>query len=149
FHIEFNTITRRARTRFEQCDWAGAQHDSKERLELYKKIIDGLIVQIRATLGEQTQNRYVWMRMKKRYSDLIEGRDDFELTETFFNSVTRKIFATVGVDRDIEFVHSDFAPPPLSPSPPIYRAYWRASSTRDLIRDLLIDYRHSVDYENI
>ena len=37
----------------------------------------------------------------------IAGNHDWELAETFFNSITRRILATVGVDCKIEFVNTD------------------------------------------
>jgi isocitrate dehydrogenase kinase/phosphatase len=49
----------------------------------------------------------VWAGMKAVYAVLVSTRPDTELAETFFNSVTRKIFTTVGVDPRIEFVDSD------------------------------------------
>src|SRR5207245_10081853 len=38
-------------------------------------------------------------------------RDDCGIAETFFNSVTRRIFTTVGVDPLVEFVHPDVREP--------------------------------------
>ena len=37
------------------------------------------------------------------YAELISGRHDLDLSETFFNSVTRRVFTTIGVDADLEF----------------------------------------------
>src|SRR5947209_2247495 len=91
FHKEFKAITHRSKARFEGRDWMGAQKDAAERLDLYKKIIDKIVVDINTMLGDQTQSRSVWVLIKKDYSELIVGRHDFELAETFLNSVTRKI----------------------------------------------------------
>ena len=42
--------------------------------------------------------------MKAAFLDLAGTLPDFELAETFFNSATRRVFATVGIDPEIEFV---------------------------------------------
>jgi isocitrate dehydrogenase kinase/phosphatase len=42
--------------------------------------------------------------MKAAYLNWVQGRTDWELAETFFNSITRRIFTTVGVDEDLEFL---------------------------------------------
>ena len=41
---------------------------------------------------------------------LIDGLPDSEFCKTYFSSVTRKLFATVGVAPDIEFIATDLDP---------------------------------------
>ena len=89
------------------------QEDARERLDLYPRAITRVVADVRRILDEDAQDRTLWARMKAAYTQSIARRTDFELAETFFNSVTRRIFATVGVDPKIEYVDSDFdAPPP-------------------------------------
>ena len=45
--------------------------------------------------------------MKRHYQALIGGQHDVELAETFFNSLTRRIFGTVGVNTAVEFVRRE------------------------------------------
>ena len=123
YQVEFRRITQRAKARFEECDWHGVHSDAVERLELYKKIIDRIVLDVQAALGERSSDRSLWAQMKSEYSRLIASCADFELAETFFNSVTRRIFHTVGVDPNIEFVNSDFEPRPLFNQPKIYAMY--------------------------
>src|SRR5450756_667084 len=112
YQAEFMGITRRAKGRFERCDWRGALADAAERLDLYGHVIDRLENEVRSALGERVADRHVWAAMKAAYSVRIADRPDYGRAETFFNSVTRRVFATVGVDRNIEFVDSDFEPSP-------------------------------------
>jgi isocitrate dehydrogenase kinase/phosphatase len=119
---QFRGITRRARARFEQRDWHGLQHDAVDRLELYGRVIAGTVAALPALLGAAVQDKGVWAAMRAAYSRRITGRPDIELAETFFNSITRRLFATVGVDPGIEFLLSASAPP-SPPGRPVYVTY--------------------------
>ncbi len=140
YQIEFKAITRRAKTRFEQRDWHGVQGDSVERLDLYKKIVDQIVAEMHAVLASDVKNEAVWVQMKAAYSRLIAGCGDFELAETFFNSITRRIFATVGVDRAREFVDSDFNLPPARSARPVYHTFRSPATAEALVRSILACY---------
>ena len=121
---EFQALTRQAKVRFETRDWHGLQRDSSQRLDLYSSAIARSVTEIRALLDNSDHDKKLWVTIKSAYVDLIRDREDIELAETFFNSVSRRIFTTIGVDRRIEFLfseldaspeavpHADF--PPLS-----------------------------------
>ncbi|HEX2154524.1 MAG TPA: bifunctional isocitrate dehydrogenase kinase/phosphatase [Acidimicrobiia bacterium] len=123
FESRFRIVTRRARIRFAERDWQGMATDAHERLDLYERASQGTAASIRDLLGQRSEDEMVWAGMKAVYSGLIMDRHDWELAETFFNSVTRKIFATVGVDPRIEFVDTDFDSPPSEPVTPLHRSY--------------------------
>ena len=148
FQRQFRTITARAVIRFETQDWAGMQADSAERLGLYRRIIDLVEAAIRDLLGDRVENKMIWASMKAVYSGLITDHDDWELAETFFNSVTRHVFTTVGVDPQIEFVATDFETPPTRPRSPVYRSYNRIASTESLVATVLQDFAFTTPYED-
>jgi isocitrate dehydrogenase kinase/phosphatase len=142
----FRAITQRARWRFETRDWHGMHADSRERLDLYRELVDRVVDEICRLLAERVQEPLVWASMKAVYSGQIAPRDDWEVAETFFNSVTRRIFATVGVDPRIEFVDTDYDLPPNLPRQAIYRSYGRAPSTRALLAQMLDDLPFTAPY---
>ncbi|MBI4493416.1 MAG: bifunctional isocitrate dehydrogenase kinase/phosphatase [Chloroflexi bacterium] len=148
YHAQFKAITRRAQTRFERRDWQGLRADAGERLDLYRRTVDPTVWRIRDLLGDLVEDKLVWAGMKAVYSGLIADRDDWELAETFFNSITRRIFATVGVDATIEFVDTDFDTPPTQPKQPVYRVYHQPASLLHLAKTILSDYRHRVPYDD-
>jgi isocitrate dehydrogenase kinase/phosphatase len=148
FHAEFKAATRRARARFEHCEWQGMLADSLERLELRAKVLAQTVAAIRKLLGDRVTDHAIWVGIKAVYSSLLADRDDWEIAETFYNSVTRRIFATVGVDAQIEFVDTDFDAPPTEPHAPIARSYPQASSTAALIERILADFALDVPYED-
>ena len=108
FDDRFRIITRRARTRFINRDWAGLRADSGQRFEAYGLAVSAVKARLDDLLGPRLDDRQLWGLMKAVYSGLIQEREDWELAETFYNSVTRRIFVTVGVEASIEFVDTDF-----------------------------------------
>lgn len=145
YRSAFDAITRRARARYEDRDWHGIQEDSVERLGLYRLVIDHTVAQIREGLADSLQDRAVWARLKEGYQGLTAARADRDLAETFFNSVTRRIFSTVGVDPAIEFVDPGAEEPPAA-SGPVFRSFRRRSTTRALVRDILRAFSFQVPY---
>ncbi|NBC18217.1 MAG: bifunctional isocitrate dehydrogenase kinase/phosphatase [Bacteroidetes bacterium] len=149
FDARFNAITRRAPDRYRECDWRGMQQDATERLAIYRMVVDGVEEDIYDLLGEHVHKKLMWASMKAVYSGLISGLDDWEIAETFFNSITRRIFSTVGVDPQIEFVDTDFGTPPTPSREPVYRTYERRETTRELLRTMLSDYHDPDEFADL
>ncbi len=118
---EFQQLTRRARAHFDTLDWEAIQRDGTARLGLYSDSVRGALHELEALLGEQVRHRTCWPELKLAYFERVAWRSDAELAETFFNSITRRLFGTVGVDGDIEFVTSalDALPSPRADHPPV------------------------------
>jgi isocitrate dehydrogenase kinase/phosphatase len=144
----FEEITRRAYQRFERRDWRGAQADATARLALYRIHLDGAVADVRDILEDAVLERTLWAAVKSRHFQGLAGRPDAEVAQTFFNSVTRRIFSTVGADPAIEY---------LDPSPPAAGSWdpelidRHASSEVDaaLARKILESYRWSVSYAQL
>src|SRR4029453_2919546 len=112
----FDEITRRARARFLAHDLKGSYADATERLHLYGHVLADLTTQITDLMGPRLRERNVWTAIKAVYSSFVAQSPAWEIGESFFNSLTRRVFATEGVDQAIEFVDSYFdVPPPRSP----------------------------------
>lgn len=146
---EFKAITQRAKARFERRDWRAAVADAAERLDLYGLVVDRLEAHVRDALGPQVSDRGVWAGMKPVYSRLIKDRPDCELAETFFNSITRRIFTTVGVDPNIEFTESDFESALADANPLRLRTYEQRSGLSDLIKAVLHDCNFDCAFEDL
>ena len=101
---DFHRLTCRARTRYGARDWSGTQDDAAARLDLYNHSVGTAIDELQALLGDALRATSTWGALKREFVALVVQRDDAELAETFFNSITRRIFVTVGVDPRIEFV---------------------------------------------
>ena len=141
YRAQFDAVTTRAQSRFEALDWQGMRADAAARLDLYKYKVGKIERTIRHLLGDHIEHKQLWADLKTIYVGLVNSRRDQELAETFFNSVTRRIFATVGVDPQIEFVNPDTDQSPVRTKKNGYRSYpGDGSSTADLIRKILADY---------
>jgi isocitrate dehydrogenase kinase/phosphatase len=86
--------------------------------------------------------------MKQGYAELIARCQDFELAETFFNSISRRVFTTIGVDPRIEFLFSDFDKPPEE-STPVYWSYPASRRLPELIKEILVACEFSAPFENL
>ena len=149
YRKKFDAITRQAKIRFRERNWHSMRADATDRLELYKKIVDRVEAQIRRLLAARVHDKLVWTGIKAVYSGFIGNRNDWELAETFFNSVTRRIFATIGVDPNIEFVDTDFETPPTPSISDVFRTYGGSESTEALIETILSDYPLVDAFQNL
>lgn len=150
FRAAFRAVNQRAGSRFRRRDWAGLQADSVERLDLYRQAVQRAVTGMGIALGDGLEERPVWVRLKAAYAALVAPRDDRELAETFFNSVTRRIFSTVGVDPSIEFVDSDFDEPAGPGAGPAVQAFARAGRPLSgLLRAILMELGPHLPYASL
>lgn len=133
----FQAITARASERFETRDWQGGQRDAAERLALYRSAVEGVFAELQGLLGAQLEDKAFWRSMKGFFAEAVARFADIELAETFYNSVTRKVFTTVGVDAELEFVNLDIRRARFGASSTIHRHHVRRAGTRELVREAL------------
>jgi isocitrate dehydrogenase kinase/phosphatase len=148
YHRGFEEITRRARERFERRDWLGAQADATERLALYRTHVDGAVADVHDILQDAVMERTLWAAMRARHAIGAHRRPDAELAQTFFNSVTRRVFSTVGVDAAIEYL-DPFVPLPESSGPPLYDRYLPTTIDADLVHRMLKRFSWSVPWASL
>jgi isocitrate dehydrogenase kinase/phosphatase len=143
YRAEFGSITARASGRFTTRDWSGMQADARERLELYSRTLMPAVGELDRALGGRLRDKRIWTSMKESFVGRIGSRGDAELAETFFSSASRRVFTTVGVDPEIEFL----TPAPSSllrvPDAPVYDSFEGSEGTASTIRAIL--EQHSLD----
>lgn len=149
----FRRITRRSQLHFEAAHWRGVQQDMVERLTLYKTVVNAVLEALQQVFGAGGRDEALWSEMKGEYSRLMAGRGDLELAETFFNSVTRNVFTTVGVSGDREYVHlaheerrSPAGVVPVRTYPGALSTGPGAYSARSVGHQILDDYAFAVPY---
>jgi len=141
YNAEFRAITRRAPVRFDGRDSHGGQHDAVERIELYDRFVNQTVTDLRNTLGERARDRDLWQQIHNEFAGQIGNLPDPEFTKTFFSSISRRLFGTVGVAPDIEFVATDLDPLADIHSAVGTNTYVNHGSLSLLFEDLLGDVR--------
>jgi len=149
YHDRFKEITTRAKLRFERRDWHSMYGDAVARLGLYSFFVTQTVAALTADLGDRVFDKRVWAEMKRDYLHLVARSDDVELAETFFNSITRRIFATVGVDPRIEFVDPDFAAPLTEEGQRIFKTYRHNGSVRQVLAEVFAGYSFRTPYKDL
>ena len=149
YNSEFRRITQRARSRFENRDWKGSQRDAVERIELYDIAVSRTATEIKLRLGYLCNNKSLWTLTKSSFAEIIKNYHDSEFCKTFFSSITRKLFETIGVDKDVEFTAVEFAVTPRPTKPIPSKTYELGNSQQDLFREILTDFEFSAPYINI
>src|ERR1700726_1594904 len=141
YNAEFRAITRRAPLHFDSRDWKTSQGDAVQRIELYDRFVDRTIAELRAKLKDRALDRRLWARIRRYFEIEIAGLPDSEFTKTFFSSITRRLFGTIGVDADIEFVATDLDPLAGISAIAGTNTYANRGSLQLLFEDLLGDLR--------
>jgi isocitrate dehydrogenase kinase/phosphatase len=108
YNRQFRRITDRARRRFEERDWKGQFEDIAARVELYERWANRTERVLRQSLGQRVTDHALWPNIRTCFGLRVEAMPDAGFMKTFFNSITRRIFGTLGVDPQVEFVR----PPP-------------------------------------
>lgn len=139
YNADFRAVTRRAPGRFESRDWHGSQRDAVERIELYSNHVDTAVAALRLKLGEAALDRDLWILIKSEFAALILSMPDAEFRKTFFNSLTRRLFGTVGVAAEIEFVALALDPLAGVRAPIETASYQNRGSLDLLFEELLAD----------
>ena len=103
YNEEFGRITRRAARNFLAEDWHTAQADAVARIELYEIRVARCVAAVGGQLKVRRTDVPLWIDIKRLFDTLVARRPDSDFYHTFFNSVTRDLFGTVGVNKDVEF----------------------------------------------
>lgn len=150
YNNNFRRITQRARTRFEQRDWAGARNDLAERIELYEKSVSRTLATLRKLFPAQGDLLPEWPAIRAMYWSRLDDIPDGEFAKTFFNSVHRDILRDLNLDPTQV---SDTADVVAAEAPLRYPArqhnYLNWSSVRGIVRRLLDDFAFRTPYLDI
>ncbi len=146
YQRNFLAVARRAKMRFERRDWVGGLADTRERLALYGQAIQDVVVRVTAHLESHDHDPTLWTAMRAAHCRLVLDHPAAEVAETFFNSVTRRIFHTVGTNPAIEYLDFHFervaAPSPALP----YRSYGVYDGLAAALARVLADCPFAVPY---
>ena len=149
YNSNFARITERAQRRFEGQDWAGHRQDIAERVDLYEKSVRRIVLALRRQLGEQVCDRELWGGARAYFGERLHNVPDAGFMKTFFNSITRRIFDTIGMDARLEFLSSapDEGFNPLETLTLNHYPHW--GILPETFKKILTDFAFRVKYRNI
>src|ERR1700690_4151326 len=136
YNEEFGRITRRAALNFLAEDWHAAQLDAVARIELYELRVARAVAAVADRLRSKRMDVALWIDIKRAYEMTVARRPDSDFYRTFFNSVTRDLFGTVGVNPEVEFCATSVGR--ASGAVPI-RVYRVGGSLPTAVREVLVD----------
>jgi isocitrate dehydrogenase kinase/phosphatase len=139
YNRRFRELTRRTARHFLNRDWSAARVDAVRRIELYNESVAAAMLEVRGLLGERIGSRESWSRIKELYAEIIRERPDSEFYKTFFSSITRRNFDTLGVDPLVEFLAEDVEPSSAESYPLQTRIYRNRGSLFYLFDEILGD----------
>jgi len=149
YFAEFQNITLGARSRFENADWLGIHEATIERLDLYKEKLHAVLGTVELVAGAELRSYDFWRDSRRVYAGLIRNHHNFEIAETFYNSVFNAVFQHKQVRNDYAFVFSSQGDIPLADSSEVLRYYRVNGQITDTLRELLTDYRLNLPYEDL
>ena len=114
YFADFENITLAARTRFEQAEWAAMHQASTRRIDLYKAKVVETLEFVEFIAGDRLKEFDFWSETRGIYSDLVRGMTNFEIAETFYNSIYNAVFEHRRIRDKHAFVFS-----PQGDMPPV------------------------------
>jgi isocitrate dehydrogenase kinase/phosphatase len=127
YHSAFKALTRHASKVFAFRDWSAVPDLTRSRQSHYRDFIDKTAQSVTKVLGDSINEYATWARLKQEFAVLIQERRDGPISESFFNSVLRKMFSTEGIDADLEFINFHRRGINTNPSEPIYDRFYLGS----------------------
>jgi isocitrate dehydrogenase kinase/phosphatase len=106
YFADYLNSTLSAKARFEKADWHGVQQANVDRLELYKLKVAQTVQYLSMVTNKDIANLTLWREAKTAYTQLVFNFPNFEIAETFFNSVFSDIHDHDKIDDDIIYVLS-------------------------------------------
>lgn len=149
YFADFQNITLGAKARFEKADWVGVQRAHRERIELYKAKVDQVRQLVRDVTSKDVEELDMWRQVRAAYAQLVDGHSNYEIAETFFNSIFCGLFNHEHIHDRYLFVKPSR---PLSDKPlkdyTIYMSYRPQKGLVDLVTRILSDFEFSIPWEN-
>ncbi|WP_353056876.1 isocitrate dehydrogenase kinase/phosphatase AceK regulatory subunit [Microbulbifer sp. MLAF003] len=87
YFADYQNITLGAKARFETASWQAAHQANKERIDLYKTKVNQVLKLVHSVTSKDTSQLDLWRDARATYAQLIASHSNYEIAETFFNSV--------------------------------------------------------------
>jgi len=149
YFADFENITLAARTRFENAEWQAMHAASTRRIDLYKTKVLETLEFVKHIAGDRINDLLFWTETRGVYAELVRGMTNFEIAETFYNSIYNSVFGHRRIRDEYAFV---FSPQGDMPPVDVSRVVVKFSAEQGLdqaVKSLLNHYSLYLHYEDI
>jgi isocitrate dehydrogenase kinase/phosphatase len=148
FFGDFENMTLGAQVRFEKANWKNVHLAMSERLTLYKHKVEEVSAIVKDVAGDTIIDHRLWQEAKAEYVVLVSSHKNYEIAQTFFNSVYCYIFG----HEKIRDVHAFVVAPESVSKPPseeeIVVHYNAEAGLEEMIGSILKDAAFNLPYED-
>ena len=148
YFADYLNSTLTAKARFEKADWRGVRDANVDRLELYKDKVAQTVKYLGIVTNKDLENLLLWREAKKAYTQLVLNFPNFEIAETFFNSVFSDIHDHDKISDDIVYVISSQLIEAPEAEYSIYVRY-EGENFRDTFKRILEEAEFSLPMEDL
>ncbi|MDP5208586.1 bifunctional isocitrate dehydrogenase kinase/phosphatase [Microbulbifer sp. 2205BS26-8] len=150
YFADFQNITLGAKARFETAAWQAVRQVSKARIDLYKTKVNQVLRLVHSVTSKDTSQLALWRDARATYAQLIASHSNYEIAETFFNSVFCSQFDHAHIHDSNIFVKPSRTPDdkPLRDYS-IYISYSARNGLEKMVEEILGDFGFSVPWENL
>lgn len=146
---EFNNITLCAKEYFETRRFTDLFHRQQERYRLYGKYVKEVFEDTKIYLDTNLYEVVYWKAIKKEFSILVKDKPHHLNSETFYNSITRKVFLDKSFNHDYEFFdYTDYRPQPAIENE-IYDTIECSHFSTVAVKQILQYFKFNVPFEDI
>ncbi|GAA0855680.1 bifunctional isocitrate dehydrogenase kinase/phosphatase [Aliiglaciecola litoralis] len=144
----FCRITSGAKQRFEQAQWKATQFAIKERISIYEQSLSDTVAELYNLLNPHKQSTAFWHEVKQQYAEQLNQHPQYELAETFYNSVIGRIYKHQKIDEDIMFVLPSRCYIAGRDKHKIVNSFDTSGTVGSMMASILSIYRFSIPYKN-
>jgi isocitrate dehydrogenase kinase/phosphatase len=149
FFGDFQNVTLGAQDRFESADWQLVHSTMSYRLEMYKAKVADVAKLANDVVGGQLQDRDLWKKAKEDYAQLVQIHSNYEIAQTFFNSVFCYVFSHDKVRDKHTFAVDAKTPSKGLEDKKIYTDYPVADDFSIPIRSILEGTQFNIPFEDM
>ncbi|MBP7256327.1 MAG: bifunctional isocitrate dehydrogenase kinase/phosphatase [Chitinophagales bacterium] len=146
---QFMELTSYGKEYFEKRMFAPLFEKQQQRYRLYGVAVKRCLEALKSLLEDDLYSENIWIEIKKQYSIEIQSRTYTLNCETFFNSITRKVFFDRSFNSEFEyFDKKDYSPVPQLDQK-VFKMFKAEKFTIEALKEILLSYDFNVPFEDI
>ena len=150
YNNAFKEVTKCAKNHFESQDWYASQRDQAKRIELYEEWVWKVVDSLKTLLSDSSTDKNTWNKIKVAFNEVTKDFCDVEFTKTYFNSISRRIFKTEGINPEVEYIAIDLKPlQNITKTVPTICFRSGKDDLQSIVVDVLNNYQFDTHYADI